>query len=414
MSFGIALSGIDAAQADLNTVSNNIANSDTTGFKESVTEFSDLYSSSQYGIAATQVGNGVQVAAIAQNFEQGTLQTTGNSLDLALNGQGFFTVSNGGALSYTRSGNFTTDADGYVVNPQGEKLQVFPPNSDGTFNTSTTTNLQLVTGNSSPTATTTVDMTLNLNSAATAPTDAADFSATDSESYNNSTTATVYDSLGAAHTATVYFTQAGTSNKWNAYLTVDGQNVPATTPPTAQTLTYNSAGVLTSPANGNISFGTYTPSTGANPLAMTFNFSKSTQFGNAFAVNSIQQNGYTSGQLSGISIDTSGVVEAQFTNGKSTQLGQVALASFADPNGLAQLGNSTWAQTAASGQALYGQANTAGLGGVESGSEEESNVDVTQQLVEMIVAQRAFQANAQMISTQNQITQTIIQIPSQS
>ncbi|HEY4973470.1 MAG TPA: flagellar hook-basal body complex protein, partial [Steroidobacteraceae bacterium] len=147
---------------------------------------------------------------------------------------------------------------------------------------------------------------------------------------------------------------------------------------------------------------------------MNFNFSKTTQYGDAFAVSSIQQDGFTTGTLSGVNIDTSGVVEARYTNGQSVQLGQVALANFANPNGLAQLGNSVWEQTASSGQALYGQAGTAGLGQVESGSLEESNVDVTAQLVNMITAQRAFQANAQMISTQNQITQTVIQIPTQA
>jgi flagellar hook protein FlgE len=147
---------------------------------------------------------------------------------------------------------------------------------------------------------------------------------------------------------------------------------------------------------------------------MNINLSKTTQYGDAFAVNSIEQDGQTTGSLSGINIDTSGIVEAQYTNGQSVQLGQVALANFANAQGLAELGDSDWAQTASSGQALYGQAGTAGLGQVESGSLEESNVDVTAQLVAMITAQRAFQANAQMISTQNQITQTIIQIPTQS
>jgi flagellar hook protein FlgE len=171
---------------------------------------------------------------------------------------------------------------------------------------------------------------------------------------------------------------------------------------------------MTTPANGDINFGPYTPTTGAAALAMNFNFSNTTQYGDAFAVNAIQQDGQTTGSLSGVNIDTSGIVEAQYTNGQSVQLGQVALANFANPNGLAQQGDSNWAQTAASGQALYGQAGAAGLGQVDSGSLEESNVDVTAQLVQMITAQRAFQANAQMISTQNQITQTIIQIPTQA
>jgi flagellar hook protein FlgE len=408
MSFGIALTGIDAAQTDLNVVSNNIANADTTGFKQSVTEFSDLFASSQNGISQDAVGNGVQIAAVAQDFSQGTLETTGNNLNLALSGNGFFAVSQGGAISYTRAGDFSTNNDGYVVNPQGQVLQVYAPTAGGGFNTSTTTGLQVSTGDSAPAATQNVDLTLDLPSDATVPVDAT-FSPTDADSYNNSTTATVYDSLGAAHTATVYFAKTATANTWDAYLTVDGQTVG-----TAQTLTFSGTGALTNPANGNVSFGSYTPTTGANALSMNFDFGTTTQYGDAFAVNSITQDGYTTGTLSGINIDTAGVVEAQFTNGQSVQLGQVALANFADPDALAQQGNSSWAQTAGSGQALDGQAGTAGLGEIESGSLEDSNVDVTAQLVEMITAQRAFQANAQMISTEDQITQTIINIPSQS
>ena len=408
MSFGIALTGIEAAQSDLDVVSNNIANADTTGFKQSVTEFSDLYASAQNGVAADAIGNGVQVAAVAQDFSQGSIETTGNNLNLAMSGQGFFVVSNGGALSYTRSGDFSTNSDGDVVNPQGQVLQVYAPTANGGFNTSTTTGLQISTADSAPMATTTVNMTLDLPANAAVPVDAA-FNPTDANSYNNSTTATVYDSLGAAHTATVYFAKTAVANQWNAYLTVDGQAVGA-----AQPLTFSANGTMTVPANGEVNFGPYTPTTGAAAMAMNFNLSTTTQFGDAFAVNAIPQNGQTTGTLSGVNIDTSGVVEAQYTNGQSVQLGQVALANFANPNGLAQQGDSAWAQTAASGQALYGQAGTAGLGQVESGSLEESNVDVTTQLVEMITAQRAFQANAEMISTENQITQTVIQIPTQS
>src|SRR6202050_710695 len=221
MSFGIALTGIDAAQADLNVVSNNIANADTTGFKQSVTEFSDLYASAQNGVAADASGNGVQVAAVSQDFSQGSIQTTGNNLNLAISGTGFFTVSSGGALSYTRSGDFSTNSDGMVVNPQGQVLQVYAPTAGGGFNTSTTTGLQISTADSAPEATQNVDLTLDLPANATVPADAA-FSATDPNSYNNSTTATVYDSLGAAHTATVYFSKTAVANQRNASLRVDG------------------------------------------------------------------------------------------------------------------------------------------------------------------------------------------------
>jgi flagellar hook protein FlgE len=408
MSFGIALTGIDAAQSDLDVVSNNIANANTTGFKQSVAQFAGLYASSQNGVASDAIGNGVQVASVAEDFSQGALQSTGNNLNLAISGQGFFTVSNGGALLYTRAGDFSTSADGFVVNPQGQVLQVYPPTANGGFNTSTTTGLQISAGDSAPVATQNVNLTLDLPANAAVPADAA-FSATDPASYNNSTTATVYDSLGAAHTATLYFAQTATANQWNAYLTVDGQAVGG-----AQALQFSPTGVLTTPANGSLNFGAYTPTTGANALNMNFNFGKSTQYGNAFAVSSIQQDGFTTGTLAGINIDTSGVVEAQYTNGQSVQLGQVALASFANPGGLAQLGDSDWAQSASSGEAINGQAGAGGLGQIESGSLEESNVDVTAELVAMITAQRAFQANAQMISTQNQITQTIIQIPTQA
>src|SRR6204780_4270238 len=236
MSFGIALTGIDAAQSDLDVVSNNIANADTTGFKQSVTEFSDLYASAQNGVAADAIGNGVQVAAVAQDFSQGSIETTGNNLNLAMSGQGFFVVSNGGALSYTRSGDFSTNSDGDVVNPQGQVLQVYAPTANGGFNTSTPPGLQISTADSAPVATTTVNMTLDLPANAAVPVDAA-FNPTDANSYNNSTTATVY----VAKTAV--------ANQWNAYLTVDGQAVGA-----AQPLTFSANGTMTVPANGEVNF----------------------------------------------------------------------------------------------------------------------------------------------------------------
>ncbi len=239
MSFGTALTGIDAAQADLNVVSNNIANSNTTGFKQSVTEFSDLFASSQNGVAADAIGNGVQVAAVAQDFSQGSIQTTGNNLNLAISGNGFFTVGSSNGLAYTRSGDFSTDATGTVVNPQGQTLQVYAPTANGGFNTSSTIPLQVTAGDSAPVASQNVNLTLDLPANAAAPANPV-FDPTDPTSYNNSTTATVYDSLGAAHTATVYFAQAGAPNQWNAYLTVDGQAVGA-----AQGLTFSANGALT-------------------------------------------------------------------------------------------------------------------------------------------------------------------------
>lgn len=410
MSFGTALSGIDAAQTALDVVSNNIANSSTTGFKSSNANFSDIYAASQAGVATTQVGEGVQVSQIEQQFTQGNIETTGNALDLAISGEGFFAVSNNGAISYTRAGSFQTNADGYVVNSAGQQLQVFPPTTNGNFNTSTLTSLQLQTSDNAPAATTNVDMTVNLPANSTVIPAVPAFDPNTPSTYTNTTSATVYDSLGAAHTASVYFSYDGLDpatgdGEWTANLTVDGQATG-----TPQTLEYSSNGTLVTPTGGVIDFGNYAPTTGAAPMAMNFNFNTSTQYGDSFAVNSITQNGYTTGQLSGISVGSTGIVQANFTNGQSVDLGQVALATFADPNGLAQLANTGWAQTADSGQALMGTADTGSFGEIQSGSLEQSNVDVTAALVDMITAQRAFQSNAQMISTQDQITQTIINI----
>jgi flagellar hook protein FlgE len=403
MSFNIALTGINAANEDLSVTSNNLANVATVGFKGSRTEFSDLFSASQAGVGASASGNGVDVSEVAQQFTQGNIETTGNTLDLAVSGNGFFVVSNNGALNYTRDGEFQVNSDGQIVNAQGQALQAYPPLANGGFNTGGLGDISLTTSESSPQATSTAAITANLPANATAPADA--FSPTDPNSYNNTTSLTVYDSLGAAHTASLYFVKGATANDWSVQLYVDGTAVG-----TPQALDYNSSGALTAPANGEVTFPAYTPATGANAMNMTFNFSGTTQYGGNFGVTAVQQNGFTTGQLTGINIDSTGVVQAQFTNGNSVDLGQVALANFANPQGLQQLGNASWASTNASGAAVNGVAGGSGFGSIQSGSLEESNVDTTSALVEMITAQRDFQANAQMIQTQDQVTQTIINI----
>ncbi|MGH8136667.1 MAG: flagellar hook protein FlgE [Steroidobacteraceae bacterium] len=404
MSFNIALTGLNAANQDLSVTANNLANVSTTGFKGSRAEFADLYASTQQGVSATAVGNGVAVSEVAQQFSQGNIETTGNNLDLAISGNGFFTLSDNGALSYTRDGQFQVDNVGNVVNAQGANLQVYPPLATGGFNTGGLTNLSLTTNESAPQATTSAALTANLPANSAQPADAT-FSPTDPKSYNNSTSLTVYDSLGAAHTATLYFIKGATANNWNTQLYVDG--TPVGTP---QALAYSNTGALTAPANGQIAFPAYTPATGAAALNMTFNFATTTQYGDNFGVSAVQQDGFTTGKLTGVSIDSTGVVQARFTNGRSVNLGQIAMANFANPQGLQQLGNASWAQTNASGAAVAGVAGNSGFGTVESGSVEESNVDTTAALVDMIQAQRNFQANAQMIQTDNQITQTIIGI----
>jgi flagellar hook protein FlgE len=404
MTFRLALSGLNAASADLSVTANNIANSSTTGFKRSRAEFAELFAVSPQGVSTTAAGNGVRVADVSQQFTQGSVDFTDNNLDLAISGSGFFTMSNGGALAYSRAGAFKTNSDGYVVNAQAQRLQVYPPLTGGGFNTGALQDLRLVTSESAPNPTTDVEMLLNLPSDATVPTNPT-FNPADPLSFSRATSLTVYDSLGAAHTATTYFVKDAAPGAWTSRLYVDGTAVGG-----AQPMAFSNTGVLTTPATGLITFPAYTPTTGAAPLNMTFNFAGATQYGSNFSVNSITQDGFTTGRLIGMDIDKTGTVQARFTNGRSITLGQVALSNFANPGGLQQLADTNWAETFDSGQALRGQAGNSGFGLVQSGALEGSNVDITTQLVNMITAQRNFQANAQMISTADSITQTIINI----
>ncbi|TZF88823.1 flagellar hook protein FlgE [Cognatilysobacter lacus] len=405
MSFRISLSGMNAAQSDLNVTSNNIANSNTTGFKQSRAEFADVYPTSSYGSSKNTIGAGVRLQRVAQQFSQGTVETTGKALDLAINGKGFFTLSDGGSFVYSRAGNFGTDKDGFVVNPSGQRLQVYQPSASGTgFDTGRVNDLQLQSGDSAPLATSNVGVNTNLPGGASVPVTAT-FSPTDPTSYNYTTSMTVYDSLGAAHSQSLYFVKTANPNEWQVNTTIDGTAVG-----TAQTLQYSNMGALTSPSPGRITLPAYTPTTGAAPIAVTMDLSNSTQFGNSFSVAALTQDGHTTGRLTGIEVGSDGVVQARYTNGVSTALGQVVLTNFANPQGLQPLGNNAWAETSESGQPLRGSAGSSEFGNVQGGSLESSNVDLTEQLVNMITAQRNFQANAQMITTQDQITQTVINI----
>jgi flagellar hook protein FlgE len=402
--FNIALSGLTAASSALDITSNNIANADTTGFKSSQAEFGDVFSSSAVNLNTSSSGEGVQLLSSAQQFTQGDITTTSSPLDMAISGNGFFTLDSPSGYVYTRNGEFTEDQNGNVTTATGQFLQVYPPLANGGFNTGALQNLNLNTAQSAPQATSTGVVTLNLPSNDTVPT-VAPFSATNPDTYSQSTSTTVYDSLGNSYPATFYFTQTTTPGTWDVDMTVNGTQVGAT-----QALTFNSAGTLTTPANGAVAFGGYTPTDGATAMNMTFNFGDTTQYGTSFGVNSITQNGYTTGQLSTVSVDSTGVVSAVYTNGRSTDLGQLAIANFPDPQGLQQLTDTNWAQTFASGTVVQGTAGSAGFGTVQSSAIESSNVDLTTELVNMITEQRAFQANAQVITTADQMSQTVIGI----
>jgi flagellar hook protein FlgE len=401
--FNIALSGLTAASTDLDVVSNNVANADTVGFKSSRAEFADVYAAGAVNLNQSSVGQGVRVDATAQQFTQGDVTTTGSNLDLAINGNGFFTLKDASGTVYSRNGEFTQDLNGNVVNATGQALQVYPPTTNGSFNTGTTTDLNLETAQSAPQATSTGTVILNLPAASTAP--VLPFDPTNPATYNQSTSTTVYDSLGTAQTATFYFVQTAVPNQWSVHMTVAGTAVGA-----AQTLTFSNTGAETVPVGGALAFNGFAPTDGAAAMNMSFNFGQTTQFGGDFGVTSIIQNGFATGQLSTVSIDATGIVSAVYTNGRTTQLGQVAMANFPNPGGLKQLGNTNWAATFQSGTVVEGAASSAGFGSLQSGALESSNVDLTTELVNMITAQRAFQANAQAITTANQNSQTVIGI----
>lgn len=406
MSFNIALTGLNAASSELAVTANNIANANTTGFKESRAQFADFFLANAYGVSDTAVGGGVRVAKVSQQFTQGAISVTNNSLDLAISGTGWFTLAKDGAVSYTRSGQFGTDRNGFIVNASGARLQAYPPVAGATgFDTANLADVQLSTSDNPPNATTRLNTGVNLPAEAAAPT-TTPFSAADPTSYNNTTSVTVYDSLGTAHPANLFFVKSGTTpNEWTVHTQIDGSDVGTGTP-----ITFNADGSLATPAGGQIALPPYATATGSDPVNLTVDLSRSTQYGNTFSVNSLTQDGYATGRLSGIEVTQDGIVQARFTNGQATPLGQIAMANFANPQGLQQLGDTSWGETFASGPVIRGTANASNFGLIQSGALEGSNVDITKQLVNMIVAQRSFQANAQMISTTDQITQTIINI----
>jgi len=399
MPFAVALSGLNAASADLNVTANNIANANTTGFKASRAEFADVFA-----VGAQNIGNGVAISSVTQEFTQGGVDFTDRGLDLAISGDGFFTMADRGVVSYTRAGSFGVDRDGFVVNSKNERLQIFPVANNGTFNTGTLSDLRLATTDSPPQATTRAEFGINLPANAAVP-PVPVFDPANASTYNHSTAVTIYDSLGASHTATSYFVKTATPNQWDARFYIDGTAVGG-----ANTLTYSNLGVLTTPVGGGIPLPAYAPTTGAAPITLTADVLSSTQYGSTFGVNLLNQDGFASGRLSSIDTDSSGVIFARFTNGRSEPMGQVAVSNFANPQGLRQLGDTSWSETFTSGDAVRGSPGTGSLGLIQSGALESSNVDLTEQLVNMITAQRNFQANAQMISTADQVTQTIINI----
>jgi len=411
MSFRTSLSGLDAASTDLSVTGNNIANAATTGFKSSRAEFVDVFATSFSGVSGNTPGSGVRVSNVSQQFGQGNVEFTASNLDMAINGEGFFIVSDDGTDTYTRAGAFATDREGFVIDSSGRNLQVFPANNNGTFNTGTLQSLQLTTTDSPPRATTSVTPVINLNANEEVP--ANPFDPFDADTYNHSTSTTVYDSQGNGFPATMYYVAKDpAANTWDAFTIVDGQDLEIAGAPSFE-LIFNGDGSLLSAdgaTSGQVSFDNLILGNGTDDMVLSFDYGDTTQYGGDFSIYSLNQDGFSSGRLSGIDIDQNGAVFARFTNGQSDLLGQVALASFPNSGGLNQLGSTSWGETYGSGDRIIGSPGSSGFGALQSGALEASNVDIASQLVNLITSQRNFQANAKAISTEDTIQQAILNI----
>jgi flagellar hook protein FlgE len=443
MGFQTGLSGLNTSSKNLDVIGNNVANSGTVGFKTSQAQFADVFAASLAGAGASQIGIGTKLAAVAQQFTQGNITATNNPLDVAINGKGFFRLDNNGAISYTRNGQFQLDKEGYIVASNGySNLTGYQADPTTGVITGELGPLKIDTANISPAATghnpdgsvlpattpgAVVGVNLDANAIKIDPaTGLPDLVAhapwtlaappvlppanADPATYK-STSTTVYDSLGNSHVMSLYFHHldpVATPNQWEVYTMIDGD--PAlTTAGNPATLTFTSGGVV-SPAVPFTDY-SFTLSNGATTtLDFSVDYNKSTQFASKFGVNELTQTGYASGQLAGFVIGSDGIVQGRYTNGQTKNMGQVALTNFANPQGLQPLGDNQWVESPSSGQALVGQPGSSSLGVLQSAATEDSNVDLTAELVNMIVAQRAYQANAQTIKTQDAVLQTLVNL----
>ncbi|WP_305404598.1 flagellar hook protein FlgE [Photobacterium leiognathi] len=394
MSFDIALSGLDATNVQLNTISNNIANVSTSGFKVSRTEFSAVYNGMQAG--------GVEVAAISQNFDKtGSITGTGRPLDLAISGSGFFvTKDHTGQTLYTRSGVFGSDKDNNIVSNNGAKLQGYTVDANNNLQAGAVGNLKITTASLPAKATGELAFVANLDARSSVIDPAINpFDPNSTDSFNSSYTSKVYDSLGNPHTVTQYFTKTN-ANEWQVNVVVDG----AATPSQTQNVVFNTDGTLQSPT---APFAVNFNPAGADAANINIDIAGTTQFGADFGVSTNAPNGYTSGELAGVRVEDNGMVFATYTNGQSQLQGQVMLADFANPQGLVKTNGTSWIQSFSSGAPVNGAPGTGTLGGLVAGALEGSNVDLTSELVSLMTAQRNYQANAKTISTSDKLTQSL-------
>ena len=427
MGFQQGLSGLSASSKSLDTIGNNIANSGTIGFKSGSAQFADVFAASLSGAGAAPVGIVTNVSAIVQQFSQGNISVTSNPLDTAVNGGGFFQMDDGsGGTVYSRNGQFQLDKNGFIVNSQGLQLKGVPAANGVIATGAPATPLRLfdptkslsgtpqATGSS--VAATGVQINVNLDSRLGPPT-VAPFDYANPNTYNQSTATTIYDSLGNPHTYSMYFVNVSPTN-WDVYATVTN---PAGATPTFTdlsaagllgTLTFDTAGLLTTalPQQAITAAELGYPA-GVADMLFNVDYAGSTQYGSAFAVNAMVQDGYASGTLSGFNIGRDGIVLGRYSNGQTKAVGQVILANFRNPQGLQPLGDNRWSPSPTSGDPVTGSPGSSGQYGVlQSSSLEDSNVDLTAELVSMITQQRSYQANAQTIKTVDQILQTLVNL----
>ena len=421
MSFQQGLSGLSAASKNLEVIGNNVANSNTYGEKSSRAEFADMYASAMTGSSgsAVQAGIGVQVATVSQQFNQGNITPTGNPLDLAINGNGFFqTQDASNQTQYTRNGQFKVSNLGNIINDQGNKLLGYPADAQGNIVQGAPQPLQLPTSGIDPQQTTksTIEFNLDARSAVTTPTSGPAIDFTNQATYNNATSVTMFDAKGQDVAVSYYFQKTGT-DQFDVYATANGTTVGGTAgaPSPIASLQYSTDGsTLISPSGPitlNIPASTNAAGAATLPISgIQLDVSGATEFGSNFGVTNMTQDGYTAGSLTGISVDNTGKLIAQYSNGQTKAAGQVELANFRNPQGLAPLGGNAWKQTSESGGPTVGVAGDGNLGVLNAGSLEESNVDLTAELVSMITAQRDYQANAQTIKTMDQAMQTLVNL----
>ncbi len=406
MGFQTGLSGLNASSKNLDVIGHNIANSNTTGMKYSRAEFSELVASSIGAGGGSNAGLGVALDTVAQQFTQGNISITGNALDVAINGAGFFQLEMAdGTTSYTRAGNFKMDNQGTIVTNSGAKVMGYPTTTAGVPTSTTPGPLVLPTGAPIPAqATTSITAEFNLNAGDTA----VYVPATDTPPYTTYGTAlNVYDSQGNANLFSVYFTRAasGATDNWDVW----DANAPPPAGPSLFQMQFDATGQLTFPVvMPTVTIAT--PLSITPNISATFDISNVTQYSAAFGVTDLTQNGYTAGSFVGMAISETGVVTARYSNGQTQAAGMLALADFRNVQGLEPIGGNNWVETYASGQPLMGQPGQGKFGATRAGALEDSNVDLTAELVNMMTAQRAYQANAQTIKTQDQVLQTLVNL----